>query len=138
MAKKKNATQSDIKKSLPKPKSKDRHPQVTEVGGPNPFGTQVQCWDDDLAKRLKEMGRRYGVDDYDPVVALAEMALQDDLDDHLKFKCHQEVAKFVRLKRQIEPVVKIEQNTYNLPPEQRRERIKELTLRLNKDGTYDG
>ena len=135
---KKEKLKDPVQQILPPKQKKDRHPQVTELGGTNPFGTDVQCWDQDLADRLKAAGAKMGVDDYDPVVALAEMGLDSMVEDSIRFKCHQEVAKYVRLKRQIEPTIAIQQNVYNLPPEKRRERIQELTQRLNIEEVKNG
>ncbi len=91
-----------------------------------PVPTVTQTWDDELAKRLVKAGEALGVDKYDPVVAMAEMAMDDDVDDRIRFNCHKEVAKYVRLKRQLEPTIINQQNNYILPPAQRRRRIGEL------------
>ena len=112
-------------------KSKDkRAPHVHDAKkGTLPINDPGVCqtWDDDLVKRLVELGKKYQIDEYAPVVAMAEMAMDPLLDERLRFNCHKEVAKYVRLKRQIEPTINIQQNVYELPPEQRRMRIDELT-----------
>lgn len=126
MAKKTNP----LTKDLPPKDHKARHPHKHDAPEgevlvtPNP--SLCQTWDDDLAKRLEELGNAYGIDKYDPVVAMAEMALSGGVDDRTRFNCHKEVAKYVRLKRQLEPTIHIEQNVYHLQPEQRRARIIEL------------
>ena len=125
-------------KDLPPKRQTDRHPHAhdaPEGEGPKGLVTKngiCQTWDDDLTQRLKELGDRYGKDDYDPVVAMAEMALDPTLEDRIRFNCHKEVAKYVRLKRQLEPTINIQQNVYHLPPAQRRERIETLTKMLDE------
>lgn len=120
-------------KDLPPKRQIDRAPHSHDApDGEGPKGLMTkngvcQTWDDDLTQRLKEAARNLGVDDYDPVVAMAEMALDPMIDDKIKFNCHKEVAKYVRLKRQLEPTINIQQNVFNLPPAQRRERIELLT-----------
>lgn len=125
-------------KDLPPKRKIDRPPHshdAPEGEGPKGLMTKngiCQTWDDDLTQRLKEAAEKMGFDDYDPVVAMAEMALSGTVDDRIRFNCHKEVAKYVRLKRQLEPTINIQQNVYHLPPQQRRERIEVLTKMLGE------
>ena len=126
-----------------KPKASQRHPHVADA--PNTMlvptvddGPVAQTWDDSLFKRLVEVGKKYGVDEYDPVIAMAEMALDPLTDEAIKFRAHAEVAKYVRLKRQLEPIVQQTNITINnMPPEKRDRRIEELTALLNDDGVHE-
>ena len=135
MAKKKQSINPPTKQ-LPSKSADIRHPHKHDapegempitVSPTHGAGQLCQTWDDDLAERLEKLGNAYHIDKYDPVVAMAEMAMDVTLDDKLRFNCHKEVAKFVRLKRQIEPTINIQQNVYELPAPQRRARIEELT-----------
>ena len=116
---------------LPKKNVNDRPPHVNDAPeGQTTERDFCQTWDPGLTERLKQMAAEEGVDDYDPVVAMAKMALDVTMDDRIRFNCHKEVAKYVHLKRQLEPVINIQQNIYELPPAQRRERIEELQLQI--------
>ena len=117
--------------AMPTPDTRLRAPHTSDVPCrmvPGPDTTQT--WDAELAERLIKAGEAHGIDQYDPVVAMAEMAMDPNTDERIKFNCHKEVAKYVRLKRQVEPVIGDTINVYNMPPQQRRRRIEELTLAL--------
>ena len=121
-------TSDPVKAVMPAPDSHQRAPHTADepcLMVPDPAVTQT--WDNELAQRLIEAGEAMGVDKYDPVVAMAVMALDPVVDERIRFNCHKEVAKYVRLKRQVEPVINQTLNVYNMPAEQRRARITELT-----------
>lgn len=118
-------------KAAVKPVSAYRAPHTADVPTVNTTKTSdsrpnAQTWDPALQRRLVEIGKKYGINEYDPVVAMAEMAMLKETDERVKFMCHKEVAKYVRLKRQMEPIVNIQQNVYQLAPAQRNDRIEEL------------
>ena len=73
-----------------------------------------------LQKRVDELGQ----ENYDPVIAMAEIALNDKYPIELRFKAHAEVAQYVRTKCR-QPVAQ-ETVSIELSPEARRQRIKEL------------
>ena len=100
-----------------------------------PDPTVTQTWDNELAQRLIQAGEAMGIDKDDPVVAMAEMAMDPVVDERIRFNCHKEVAKYVRLKRQVEPVINQTLNVYNMPAGQRRARIAELTDALAQENT---
>ena len=74
-----------------------------------------------LQKRVNELGH----EDYDPVIAMAEIALNDEYPIKLRFKAHAEVAQYVRTKCR-QPATQ-ETVAVQLSPDARRRRIRELT-----------
>lgn len=140
---KKGERKDPVKAQLPRPKAKDRAPHTTEIIAPVSVedGTAlIQSWDQDLADRLKALGEEMGIDDYDPVVEIARMAMSDNVEDHIKLKAHSIVAQYVRLKRQIEEQrghgnITVN-NYYTMPTDQRQRRIAELQMALGQDGAF--
>lgn len=77
-----------------------------------------------LQKRLKELGH----ENYDPVIAMAEIALNEEHPIELRFKAHAEVAQYVRTKcRSMSVSQTVTHKTEQLSAEARRRRIKELS-----------
>ena len=77
-----------------------------------------------LQTRMDELGR----ENYDPVVAKAEIALNEDNPLELRFRAHAEIAQYVRTKcRSLVVPQTVTDNAEQLSPEVRRRRIKELS-----------
>jgi len=73
---------------------------------------------------MKELGH----EDYDPVVAMAEIGLNENNPIEIRFRAHAEVAQYVRTKcRSLAVSQTVTHNTEQLSPEARRRRIKELS-----------
>lgn len=77
-----------------------------------------------LQERLKELGH----ENYDPVIAMAEIALNEEYPIELRFKAHAEVAQYVRTKCRAAIIShKGNQMTEQLSPEARRQKIRKLS-----------
>ena len=77
-----------------------------------------------LQEHMTEIGR----EDYDPVVAMAEIALNEENPIELRFRAHAEVAKYVRTKCRSLPASRtISPNREQLSPKARKRRMAELS-----------
>ncbi len=81
-----------------------------------------------MEELLQEHMAETGHENYDPVVAMAEIALNEDNPIELRFRAHAEVAQYVRTKcRSLAVSQTVTHHAEQLSPEARRRRIKELS-----------
>ncbi len=93
------------------------------IGAGRPVGSRNH-YNATVAELLQTRINELGHENYDPVIAMAEIALNDEYPIELRFKAHAEVAQYVRTKCH-QPVAQ-EIVELRLSPEARRQRIKEL------------
>ena len=98
----------------------------TREGAGRPKGSRNH-YNAAMEKLLQERMDELGHENYDPVIAMAEIALNDDHPIELRFRAHAEVAQYVRTKCRAPAVSQT--NTHNpgrLSPGARKRRIKVL------------
>jgi hypothetical protein len=96
-------------------------------GAGRPKGSR-NAYNREMERLLKDRMKELGHDDYDPVVCMAEIALDTSNPVELRFKAHAEVAQYVRSKKLTADIP--ETVAITLSTDQRRSRIKELSESL--------
>ena len=96
-------------------------------GAGRPKGSRNR-YNAEMEKLLQAHMDELGHENYDPVIAMAEIALNEENPIDLRFKAHAEVAQYIRTKcRSLVVTQSTNNNAEQQPQEARSHRIKELS-----------
>lgn len=100
-------------------------------GAGRPKGSRNR-YNADMENLLQERMAEIGHEGYDPVVALAEIGLDENNPIEIRLRAHAEVAQYVRTKRMATAVSCVDERT--MTRAERRRRIRELSKVLGYRG----